>query len=111
MPLGTGTEIFTFDALDAPWRDGHEPHHREHVDEYVYEHPERFQIERVDAAPELRRPDLRLTVDTAEDLALITDLQRLLGPDRGCRSERWSLCSTSAPDLASANRHVVQKRR
>ena len=68
LPLGANAEIFRLSALEAAWRDGREPHHREHVDEYVYEHPERFRIERVDAPPELHRPTMRITVDTPEDI-------------------------------------------
>lgn len=38
LPIGTGVEIMTFAALETSWREGHESHHREHVDEYIYEH-------------------------------------------------------------------------
>src|SRR4029077_10512262 len=53
MPVGTGGEILSFAALEASWRDGHERNHRATVDEYVYEHPERFRLERLIAPPEL----------------------------------------------------------
>jgi spore coat polysaccharide biosynthesis protein SpsF len=111
MPLGTGSEVFTFESLAASWREGTAPHHREHVDEYVYEHPERFHIRMVTAPVRKRRPELRLTVDTPEDLELmraiygqlhrpqaITELQEVI----------WLL--DRQPDLDEVNRHVVQKR-
>lgn len=110
MPLGTGTEIFTFDALDQSWRDGHQPHHREHVDEFVYEHPERFRIERVEAPEHLRRPDLRLTVDTADDLELIREIQRRLGSQRAVPLAEVVELLDAEPDLARRNEHVQQKR-
>jgi spore coat polysaccharide biosynthesis protein SpsF len=78
MPLGTGAEVFTFGALERSARDGHEPHHREHVDEYVYEHPEIFRIEALEAPPALHYPDHRLTVDTAQDLELARSIYREL---------------------------------
>jgi spore coat polysaccharide biosynthesis protein SpsF (cytidylyltransferase family) len=78
MPLGTGAEIFRFATLEASWRDGNEPDHREHVDEYVGEHPELFRIERVEAPPSLRRPNFRLTVDTPNDLELLRRIYGLL---------------------------------
>jgi spore coat polysaccharide biosynthesis protein SpsF len=71
MPLGTGAEVFTWGALEASWTDGREPHHREHVDEYVSEQRARFRFEMVPAPPELARPDVRLTVDRSEDLELV----------------------------------------
>jgi spore coat polysaccharide biosynthesis protein SpsF len=110
MPLGTGTEIFTFATLDQSWLDGHEPHHREHVDEFVYEHPERFRIERVEAPAALRRPDLRLTVDTAEDLDLIREIQRRLGPERPVPLGEVVALLDGEPELARRNEHVPQKR-
>jgi spore coat polysaccharide biosynthesis protein SpsF len=78
MPLGTGTEVFTFGALDRTCRDGRAPQHREHVDEYVAEHPEIFHIERLDAPAALRHPEFRLTIDTAEDLELARTIYRAL---------------------------------
>lgn len=110
MPLGTGIEIFTRAALERSWREGHEAHHREHVDEYVGEHPRLFRIERVHAPPHLRRPDLRLTVDTPEDLLLARKVYaRLYQP-----GEIVGLASVVAlldkiPELVEINRHVVQK--
>ena len=111
MPLGTGSEVFTFEALEASWREGKEPHHREHVDEYVYEHPERFRIEKVVAPPELRRPELRLTVDTAEDLELMREIyRRLYRPGEVLDLGDVIRLLDDQPHLLEINRHVVQKR-
>lgn len=67
MPLGVGAEIFTFSALERSSHEGHAPHHREHVNEYIQEHPERFKTGKLEVSASKRRPDLRLTVDTEED--------------------------------------------
>ena len=67
LPVGVGAEIFTFSALQRSWKDGNDPHHREHVDEYLLEHPEIFKTECL-KIPSLKfKPDLRLTVDTEGD--------------------------------------------
>lgn len=71
LPIGTGCEVVTMATLEEAWRYGVAAHHREHVTEYIYEHPERFHIERLPTPPNLWRPALRLTVDTERDLALI----------------------------------------
>jgi spore coat polysaccharide biosynthesis protein SpsF len=110
MPLGTGGEVITFEALEMSWREGREPHHREHVSEYIYEHPERFRIEKVPAPPELRRPELRLTVDTPEDLELIRAIYDRLY----CAGETIRLLDAIAlldaePRLREINRHVGQR--
>lgn len=111
MPLGTGVEIFTFDALDRSWREGHEPHHREHVDEYVGEHPELFRIGLVTAPPNLQRPDYRLTVDASEDLDL---MRRIYDATDAGNSDVIDLVDVvglldRTPALLSINAHVRQK--
>lgn len=110
MPVGTGIEIFTLDALEVSWREGSLPHHREHVDEYVGEHPERFRIERILAPPELQRPELRLTVDTADDLALVREVYGRLYRDGDVIPLTDVIALLDAdPQLVELNRHVVQK--
>jgi spore coat polysaccharide biosynthesis protein SpsF len=110
MPLGTGAEVFTAAALATSWRDGHEPHHREHVDEYVGEHPELFRIERVLAPPGLRRPGLRLTVDTPEDLELVREVYvRLKRPGDIIDLVDVVRLFDEEPKLAAINADVRQK--
>jgi spore coat polysaccharide biosynthesis protein SpsF len=109
MPLGTGAEIFTLTCLETSWRDGREPHHREHVDEYVGDHPELFRMERVDAPEALRRPELRLTVDTPDDLALVRAVyDRFPSGTLPAVAEVIALLDEN-PELTELNRHVVQK--
>lgn len=67
LPIGVGAEIFTCEALEASWREGMAPHHREHVDEYLLENPGRFRTLVLDAVPSKHRPEVRLTVDTEAD--------------------------------------------
>jgi spore coat polysaccharide biosynthesis protein SpsF len=109
MPLGTGAEVFTLGALERSWHDGHEQHHREHVDEYVGDHPELFRIERVEAPPELRRPELRLTVDTTEDLALMREVyDSLHRPGELIELADVIALVDERPELVELNRHVLQ---
>jgi spore coat polysaccharide biosynthesis protein SpsF len=67
MPLGVGAEIFTLAALRKSHVEGLAPHHREHVNEYMQEHPEIFSSGVLDVPPRKRASELRLTVDTEED--------------------------------------------
>jgi spore coat polysaccharide biosynthesis protein SpsF len=111
MPLGTACEVFTFSALEVSWREGRQPHHREHVDEYVYEHPERFRIAMVPAPEEIRRPDYRLTVDTREDLELMKKIFGALSHPRELISMKEVIPFLDRnPELLALNRHVEQKR-
>lgn len=110
MPLGTGSEIFTLDALERSWRDGKAPHHREHVDEYVGDHPELFKVERLLAPQELYWPDLRLTVDEAPDLELMRAIYARLERAGSFINLRDVIqLIRREPDLFHMNQHVRQK--
>lgn len=67
LPVGVGTEIFTFSALEKSWEEGKAPHHLEHVDEYMIENPQIFKTALLSVPAEKNRPDIRLTVDNMED--------------------------------------------
>jgi spore coat polysaccharide biosynthesis protein SpsF len=67
LPIGVGTEIFTFAALEKSWREGKAPHHLEHVNEYMLENPRIFKTAVLSVSADKNRPDIRLTVDTTED--------------------------------------------
>ncbi|HEY4372677.1 MAG TPA: NTP transferase domain-containing protein [Burkholderiales bacterium] len=67
LPIGVGAEIFTFAGLEESMRKSHAPHHFEHVDEYLIEHPERFKTRRLDVDPAKNHPQVRLTVDDDTD--------------------------------------------
>ncbi|MBI4060209.1 MAG: glycosyltransferase family protein [Elusimicrobia bacterium] len=74
FPDGVGVEIFTFAALERSWRESTAPRHREHVNEYIQEHPELFRQDVLKAPPRKRAPGLSLTVDTPAQFA---DAERL----------------------------------
>jgi len=67
LPIGVGAEVFTFQGLKQSYEQGHDPHHIEHVDEYMLEHPELFDTHIYHASASKNYPDIRLTVDTPED--------------------------------------------
>ena len=67
LPVGVGAEIFTRAALERSACEGLEPHHREHVNEYVQENPQWFRIGVLAVSADKQRPDLSLTVDTEDD--------------------------------------------
>jgi len=109
LPLGAGHEAFTLGAL-------HKSHlltgagcYREHVTLFIKEHPDIFRIHCLDVEPDLRRPDIRLTVDTLDDLRFIEEiLKRLPDWKSGDLSEVIKVIDRE-PELLSINRHIVQR--
>lgn len=67
LPIGVGAEIFTYAALEKSYKLGQEPHHIEHVNEYILDNPQEFNIALLQVPVQKNRPDIRLTVDTMED--------------------------------------------
>jgi spore coat polysaccharide biosynthesis protein SpsF len=74
LPYGAATEACTASALAKTNRLAGEPRYREHVTLQIKEHPEEFRIAFLEAPASLRYPDLRITVDTPEDLAFMSKL-------------------------------------
>ena len=67
LPLGAGVESVSADALFRAEAKTASPYEREHVCPYLYAHPELFLLHRPLAPLRWQCPDIRLTVDTAED--------------------------------------------
>lgn len=70
LPEGVHFEIFTLSSLKTSHRKGKDHHRSEMCSRYIRENWQDFKIEVILPEHELRRTDLRLTVDYPEDLAL-----------------------------------------
>jgi len=73
-PRGLDTEVFNFDILKATDMHATEQHYREHVTPYIREHPEKFKLQNIEAEGKIKRPDIRITLDTKEDFELISKI-------------------------------------
>jgi spore coat polysaccharide biosynthesis protein SpsF len=84
-------------SLDAP--------QREHVTPVFYENPHRYRCLRSDVPPELRHPELRLTLDHSQDYQV---LQRLF-EDPGVSAESAVARMLADPELPWINAHCEQR--
>lgn len=81
-PHGANAEGFTRAALMRSAEEGHAPHHREHVDEYILDFPERFRfVEYPRPGPE-DWTAVNVTVDTPEQLGILVDAMRKSGKEQ-----------------------------
>lgn len=80
LPIGVGAEIFKFQALKKSWVEGKRNHHREHINEYILENPQKFNLLVVKAADNKLSilKNLRLTIDREEDLRFVEKIIKLL---------------------------------
>jgi spore coat polysaccharide biosynthesis protein SpsF len=108
FPRGLDAEALHRDTLERIDRLGASPAAREHVTAFVMEAPQLFRIAQVGA--EHDDSDLRWTVDTPDDLAMVRALYRELDLAQVVRPYREVVVAVRArPELAAANAHVVQK--
>lgn len=81
VPEGTHFEVYTLDALERSHARGEERHRSELCSLYIREHRDEFRVEVVEVPNELRRMDLRLTIDYPEDLVVCRRVYERLRAD------------------------------
>ena len=70
-PHGLDVEVFNFNSLEKAYKNATKDYEREHVTPYINRNPQKFKINIVKAPKELYSPDIRITLDTEEDYALL----------------------------------------
>ena len=109
-PRGLDTQVFSTELLERVAGLTQDPVDREHVSLFIYEHPEMFSLTNVESGLPERWQDLRLTVDTREDLEIVTAIYEALypgKPDFGLADIIRFL--EKRADLLEINRHIAQK--
>ena len=104
------TQVFSTSILDNIANLTDNPKDREHVSLYIYRNPDIFRLKNLPASPELSWPELGLTLDTPEDLKLISFIFEKLYPLDSCfdLAKVLELFHTD-PSLAETNAHVHRK--
>jgi len=70
-PHGLDVEVFNFNTLEKAYKNATKDYEKEHVTPYINRNPQIFKINVVKAPKELYAPDIRITLDTEEDYALL----------------------------------------
>ena len=76
FPQGTRIQIFPTKKLKEVSEITSDPSVQEHVSLYFYENPSKYKIFNLEANRDMRRPELRLTVDTIEDFNFIESIYK-----------------------------------
>ena len=79
LPLGSNYEVITKEALEISHKDGGKEHRSELCSLYINQNQERFKIFRHKPIGAILRPEIRLTVDTPEDLIVARIIHQKLG--------------------------------
>ncbi len=70
-PHGMDTEVFSFEVLERAYKEAKKDFEREHVTPYIRLNPDKFRLLNIEASMECYGPDIRITIDTEEDYALL----------------------------------------
>lgn len=70
---GFGAEVFSASLLNEISKSTTQSSHREHVTSYIWDNSEKFKIQAVMAPSELAFPEIRLDIDTSEDLQKLNE--------------------------------------
>lgn len=109
LPVGTGVDVFSGGTIMALDRLAAEPAYREHVNAYIFDHIGSFKAARLLPDAELRKPNIRLTVDTADDLKLVREIyRRLYRAGRIVSLMDVLRLQEDEPELFLVNAHVEQ---
>lgn len=80
-PDGLGAEVFSYSLLSRINELASLPEHREHVNQYLLDNPEEFEIRTISAPKEIAFPNLQLDIDTPADYYRMLPLMEVLSPD------------------------------
>lgn len=103
FPLGLDVQVFGTSTLADAASRTHDPEDREHVSLYIYRNPDRYKIAHFRSLDPRPQSHLRLTMDTAEDYAVITTVFDALLPADP------AFDTSSILDLLERDPSIVQK--
>ena len=95
LPVGIGSEIIQFGALEKSWELGEKAHHREHVNEYIIENKRNFKICKLAVNQSKTAPELRFTIDTIEDYKKMNKCRERIKSTCMNTEELIQVCSSS----------------
>ncbi|MBI4971503.1 MAG: glycosyltransferase family protein [Candidatus Omnitrophica bacterium] len=107
FPEGQNAEVFSFKLLEKAWLEARLPSEREHFTSYIWTHPDKFRIFRMDA--EKDSSAYRWTVDESRDLKLVRKVVRALYAKNPCFTMEEILRYVSEnPDVMRLNQKIVR---
>lgn len=112
FPHGLDTAVLSFRALEKAHLEAKQSFEREHVCPYIYKsNPQMFKISSVEAPARLRAPDIRITLDTEQDYALLCAVFDYLYPQsEHFGTEEIIKLFRDKPWLKTINKNVFQKK-
>ena len=110
-PHGLDVEVFNFNALEKAHKNATKDYEKEHVTPYINRNPQKFKINIVKAPKELYAPDIRVTLDTEEDYALLCAVFDYLYPkNKYFNAHDIVNLFNERPWIKLINKKIIQKK-
>lgn len=110
FPIGLGVRVYKFSTLKDAEKNDKAPAYREHAGYSIRIHPEQFKHAGWEAEGDMRWPELRLTLDTKEDYAVISAVYDKLYPNNpDFSAEDVVAFLKTRPDIVAINSEIKQK--
>ena len=110
-PHGLDVEVFNFNALGKAHKNATKDYEKEHVTPYINRNPQKFKINIVKAPKELYAPDIRVTLDTEEDYALLCAVFDYLYPkNKYFNAHDIVNLFNERPWIKLINKKIIQKK-
>jgi spore coat polysaccharide biosynthesis protein SpsF len=108
FPRGLDVEVFNYEVLQYGFKNAKKEHQREHVTPYIRENPDKFKIVNIEQDDRLKRPDIRITIDTEEDFILIS---KIIDSFNNINFKTRDIIDflDKNPDLLKINKNIKQK--
>jgi len=110
-PHGFDVEVFNFNALEKAHKNVTKDYEKEHVTPYINRNPQIFKINEMKAPKQLCAPDIRVTLDTEEDYALLCAIFDYLYPENKYFNA-YDIVNlfNQKPWLKLINKKIIQKK-
>jgi len=110
-PQGLDVEVFNFNVLEKAYKNATKDYEKEHVTSYINRNPQIFKINEIKAPKELYAPDIRITLDTEEDYALLcTVFDHLYPKNKYFNTYDIVNLFKEKPWLKLINKKIIQKK-
>jgi spore coat polysaccharide biosynthesis protein SpsF len=112
FPHGVDTEVFSFKSLEEAYFNAKENFEKEHVTPYIHRtNKNKYKIGHIEASEKYYAPDIRITVDTEEDYALLSVIyDYLFEKDNFFGTKDIISLFKDKPYLKLINKKIIQKK-
>ena len=112
LPRGLGVEVMNLNALEMVYKNVKKSYEKEDITFHFIKNPDVFKFNSVKLPESLKNPGLRLTLDTKEDLELITKIyENLYKKGEFFKTEEVLNLLNQKPELTEINSFIIQRLR